>query len=264
MSAEEIRTSGQLELYVTGALPPEDILEVEQALSQFPELREDIEAIEASLLQLAEAVSPPLSALVWTYILNSIQKVRQLDHTEHTRTNWAAITGWAAAILCIAGIFWMLKETNDLREEIRYTTTQNTLLEEQVNQTETQLAETNELLDILRSKDYAAFTLPGNQAVAPQAYAKVYFNRKDQIAYIDARGLPQAPQDKVYQVWSLIMDPLTPRSVGLLESSKEIEQGVYRFDNIPDPEAFGITLEPAGGSESPTMQQLYTLGSVAP
>jgi hypothetical protein len=27
-----------------------------------------------------------------------------------------------------------------------------------------------------------------------------------------------------------------------------------------DAEAFGITLEPAGGSLSPTMEQLYTLG----
>ncbi|MAN58398.1 MAG: anti-sigma factor [Flavobacteriaceae bacterium] len=264
MNIEEIRTSGQLELYVTGSLPAEEVRELEQALAQYPELREDIEQLEATLIQLAEAATPPLPALVWTYILNAIRNVQKLDTQATTRTNWAAITGWAAAILCIAGIFWMLKETNELREDIRYTTTQNVILEEQVQTTETQLANTNELLDILRSKEYAAFTLPGNQAVAPQAYAKVYFNKKDQIAYIDARGLPPAPQDKVYQVWSLIMDPLTPRSVGLLEPSKEIEGGVYRFDNIPDPEAFGITLEPAGGSESPTLQQLYTLGTVAP
>ena len=120
-------------------------------------------------------------------------------------TNWGAITGWAAAILAFAGIFWMLKEKNDLQDRVQYTTTQNTVLEEKVTNAETQLADANEVLDVIRSKEYNSYTLPGNQAVAPQAFAKVYFNKKDKIAYIDAKGLPEAPRGKVYQVWSLTM-----------------------------------------------------------
>jgi hypothetical protein len=37
---------------------------------------------------------------------------------------------------------------------------------------------------------------------------------------------------------------------------------VFKVANAPDAEAFGITLEPAGGSVSPTLEQLYTLGKV--
>jgi len=33
--------------------------------------------------------------------------------------------------------------------------------------------------------------------------------------------------------------------------------------NINISEGFGITLEPAGGSETPTMEQLYALGTVS-
>ena len=34
------------------------------------------------------------------------------------------------------------------------------------------------------------------------------------------------------------------------------------LENANESEAFGITLEPEGGSETPTLEQLYTLGAV--
>ena len=136
--------------------------------------------------------------------------------------------------------------------------------QDQIEQTESALASSNELLDILRSKDYRSISLPGNDAVSTTAYAKVYYNDAEKVAYVDARGLPTPPRGKVYQVWSLIMQPLTPRSVGLLDGFETSESKVFRLENIPDPEAFGITLEPEGGSESPNLEQLYALGTVAP
>jgi len=262
MTAEEIITSGKIELYVCGSLPTDETQEVEEAIALYPQVKTEVERIEATLINLAEAISPTLSALVWTYILESIRKVRTLD--SGSRTNWAAITGWAAAILFLAGIFWMLKENNNLQDNVQVTTTENVILKEKVTTTESDLAAANEVLTILRSKEYNTYTLPGNQAVAPEAFAKVYYNRTEKIAYIDSKGLPPAPNGKVYQVWSLIMDPLTPTSVGLLSDVAVIEGGIYKFENIPDPEAFGITLEPEGGSETPTLNQLYTLGMVTP
>ncbi|WP_368662289.1 anti-sigma factor domain-containing protein [Zobellia laminariae] len=67
----------------------------------------------------------------------------------------------------------------------------------------------------------------------------------------------------VYQVWSLKLDPLTPTSMGLLKDFTEDENKIFTLDNPNQTEAFGITLEPAGGSESPNLEQLYTLGAVA-
>ncbi|GHC53216.1 anti-sigma factor [Ulvibacter litoralis] len=262
MTAEEIIASGKLELYITGSLPSEEISEIEDAIATYPEVREEVETIEAALINLAESVAPPLPAMVWTYVLNSIKKIRNIDGTASNKTNWAAMSGWAAAILCFAGIFWMLKQNNDLNKSIQITNIQNTQLKEKVNLTEGELTKQNNLLSVIRSKDFNTITLPGNQAVAPDAYAKVYYNKAENIAYIDANGLPTPPSGKVYQVWSLTLDPLTPTSMGLLEAVTDADKGVHKFENIPTPEAFGITLEPAGGSTTPTLSQLYTLGMV--
>ncbi|MAL61316.1 MAG: anti-sigma factor [Flavobacteriaceae bacterium] len=260
---EDIIESGTLELYVTGALSQREAMEVEDILEEYPEVKREVEKIEAALMNLSYDDSFTIPNSVWEGVLNSIQGVRKLNVPKKS-TNWSMMTGWAAAIVFLLGIFWMLKENNTLENQVRVTSTQNAVLKGKVSTTEEALASSQELLDIIRSKDYREINLPGNVAVSPESYAKVYYNDKDKIAYIDARGLPTPPSGKVYQVWSLIMDPLTPRSVGLLDNYESTDTKVFKLENIPDPEAFGITLEPEGGSESPTLNQLYTLGMVSP
>ena len=43
---------------------------------------------------------------------------------------------------------------------------------------------------------------------------------------------------------------------------KKIDLHGFTLENANESEAFGITLEPEGGSETPTLEQLYTLGAV--
>ena len=40
------------------------------------------------------------------------------------------------------------------------------------------------------------------------------------------------------------------------------ENKIFTINNTNSSEAFGITLEPEGGSKTPTLEQLYTLGTV--
>ncbi len=173
--------------------------------------------------------------------------------------NWTAILGWAVAILCIAGIFWMQKQKNELEKTVQTINTENVVLKSEKNKAETQLAENNEMLNILRSKEFQAFTLMGNQAVAPQAYAKVYLNKKEKLAFVDTKGLPAPPNGKVYQLWSLKMQPFIPTNIGLIEEGNKVKNGFYSFTDFPEPGTLSITLENEGGSETPTMSQIYVM-----
>jgi anti-sigma-K factor RskA len=47
-----------------------------------------------------------------------------------------------------------------------------------------------------------------------------------------------------------------------LENFKGNTEKIFAVSGTKDAQAFGITLEPAGGSKTPTMDQLYTLGKV--
>ncbi len=261
MSAQEIIASGKLELYVYGKLSPEEQQEVQEAMAMYPEVKKEVEAIETALIHLSEGVAPQVPSRVWSGIRD---RIHQSSSSSSSRRNWATISGWAAAVIAVGGIFWMFNQNNDLNQQLNDATTENGQLRDTITQVESELADTNTLLDLLRSKDYNTILLPGNAPVAPEAYAKVYYNSDGDIAYIDATGLPDAPPGKVYQVWSLTLDPLTPTSMGLLDNNTDQGDGFYRFEDVPTPQAFGITLEPEGGSESPTLDQLYTLGTVSP
>ncbi len=263
MNEQDIIASGLLELYVTGSLSEEDRLKVETAIQEYPAIKEEVEKIESALMQLSESASAPVSDSVWREITAQTSGVRTLDH-KPKRRNWNAITGWAAAILCFAGIFWMIKQNNDLKDRIRVTNTNNVVLKEKLENTETKLAENSEYLEVILSDDFTPVVLPGNEAVAPDALATVYFSEEETVAYVDVNGLPEPPEGKVYQVWSLTMNPLTPTSIGVLDSYDDNEYKLFKIEIIPGQEAFGITLEPAGGSEAPTLEQLYTLGTITP
>ncbi|MBA3985744.1 MAG: anti-sigma factor [Flavobacteriales bacterium] len=263
MNAQEYIASGKLELFVYGTLSEEENLEIIKAIQEMPEVRLEVEKIEASLKTLSEGVSPGVSERIWNIILTKIGKNAETKVVSmEKRTNWAAISGWAAAIVFLGGIFWMMKQNNDLNSTIVENNLEKTRLEEQIVSTESNLEEANELLTILRDKDIKSVNLPGNQAVSPNAYAKVFYNETTRTVHLDARGLPEPPEGMVYQVWSLTLDPLTPTSIGLLDTFITDTNKVFVLDNVPESEAFGITLEPAGGSASPTMNQLYTLGII--
>ena len=121
---------------------------------------------------------------------------------------------------------------------------------------------TETALNVIRDENNTVVTL-GGQAAAPTAKAKIYWNKQTQVVYVDASGLPKPPEGKVYQIWSLKLQPqLTPTSIGLLTNFQANESKIFAVDKTSGAEAFGITLEPAGGSKSPTMEQLYTLGKV--
>lgn len=187
-------------------------------------------------------------------------------HTENTQnskvaTNYknAAIFGWGITILLLGGILWVLNEKNRLADSIEITTSKYELMKSEQVRMEGQMGKNNELLNILRAKDIQIITLIGNQAVAPQSFSKVYFNQKDGMAYVDIKTLPHPPIDKEYQLWSLRMEPFSATKIGLLNEANHLGNYIYQFENFPKPESLSITLEPLGGSETPTMSQIYVL-----
>lgn len=255
-------TSGILELYVYGALSETESREVTRVLKQYPEVESEVEEIEEALVQLSAAVSPADAE-------NLIQAIKQkLSHNpkvvsmESRSSKMPMYIGWAASLLFLIGLFLMFNKNQELRKDLQALQGEKAQMESQIAEARTDADKSKELLSIIRDKDIVKVPLAG-QAVAPDAYAAAYWDKNTNITYIDVKDLPEPPRGMVYQVWSLQLEPLTPTSIGILDTYEEDENKIFALENTNPSEAFGITLEPAGGSESPTMEQLYTLGVVA-
>jgi anti-sigma-K factor RskA len=252
--------TGILELYVAGQLSEKENQDVYGLLQQYPELLQEVLEIEAAVVKLTAAVSP--------HAINFDSFKTKLDNTDTKvvdlkpkKPNWISYTGWAASILLAGGLLWTLNNKSQLEEQLQTVETEKNYLEIQIEDARTDLAATKNLLDAIRDKNILAVPL-GGQGDYASTFAKVYWNKADNTIYLDAEGLPNAPEGKVWQVWSLTLNPLTPTSLGTIDDFNTDDNKIFTIANTNESQAFGITLEPAGGSESPTMEQLYTLGVV--
>lgn len=263
MDIERYIESGILELYVYGTLSEKENVEVARVIKNYPEIQEEIEKIEAALLNISAATAPHNPQ----FLINSLRsKIYARGGTNTApakkRSSLPSYIGWAASILLLVGLFFMFNKNRDLRKSLQALQAERAMMESQIAETRDDNEKIQELLEIFRNRNIIKVPLPG-QDIAPNAYAAAWWDRSNNFTYIDAQNLPEPPQGLVYQVWSLKLQPLTPTSIGLLEKFEEDKNKIFALENPNDSEGFGITLEPEGGSETPTMEQLYALGTLS-
>lgn len=251
--------SGILELYVFGQLSEAENKEVQQMAAGHRDVQDEIIAIEKAVINLSYSVSPYLSAENYEKIRHAlIEKHEGVVTMPARRSNFTAYMGWAASFILLLGLAFQYYKYNEAVEQTVQVKTQSSKYQQLLANLEVKNRENEKSLDFLRDQFTSSVALGGQQA-APESYAKVYINSNTNETYVDVAGLPEPPEGKVYQVWALKLDPLTPTSIGIVESTGN---GLYKVDTNAGAEAFGITLEPAGGSPTPTLEQLYTLGKV--
>lgn len=262
MDIEKYISSGVLELYLTGTLTEEENWEVYQNALDHPRIKEEIVSIEAAIFELSRSVSPKISRKKgFDDLKNRIGQGESVQSSEKT-INWNVYGTVAAAVLLVVGLLLSLNKISQLKSNINSIDQQNQVLQFQMVEIEDSLAKSKELLTTLRNENTLVIPLIG-QEVSPNSMAKVYWNKEQQKLFIDAQGLPKPPDGFIYQVWSLQLNPFTPTSLGILDGFLIDENEVFALENlnITETEAFGITLEPEGGSETTTLGQLYVLGA---
>jgi anti-sigma-K factor RskA len=263
MEAKEYIESGTLELYVYGLLSESENLEIAQLAKTNPEIEQEIISIELAIVALSSSFSPFHSVANFEKIKAQLElkhEVKVVDLKSVSR--WSEYAGWAAAVLLLLGVGYQTLQLSETKEAISTLGNEKTKIEREYAFLDQKNSEVEKNLTIVRDIKNTGVTL-GGQAVSPKSFAKVYWNKETKTTYIDAAGLPAPPKGMVYQVWALKLSPvLTPTSIGLLSNFDANEQKIFTVNQTVGAEAFGITLEPAGGSLTPTMEKLYTLGKV--
>lgn len=262
MDIKEYIESGILELYVYGLLSESENEEVNRMAIQHKEINDEIIAIEKSIVNISTGFSPFLSSENFAKIKTKLALKHSNTIELKQKSNASQYLGWAASAVLFIGIGYQYFNQSQFKNDILNLQNEKSKLLETVVSSENKTKQAIADLNVIRDSKNTIITLAG-QTAAPKSFAKVYWNKETEVVYVDASGLPEPPEGKVYQVWSLVLSPsLTPTSIGLLADFSEDNNKIFAVNNTGNAEAFGITLEPAGGSVSPTMEQLYTLGKV--
>ena len=112
---------------------------------------------------------------------------------------------------------------------------------------------------ILTAPDVARVDLAG-QPVAPQASARAFWSRSRGMVFT-ASNLPPLPPGRTYQLW--VVTTQAPISAGLLspDAAGNVSDTFSTPQDIPQPVAIAVTIEPAGGVPAPTGER-YLIGTV--
>lgn len=242
-----------LERYVLGELTMEEQLQVELALSEYPELKLELEAIEASFEDLAieNAIAPPKS--VKTDLLDSISniptKVVSMTPQKSLRS-YLNIAASIAAVLFI-GLIYMFTQLSSTKNQLQVVEQENIKLNKNIENLNNYLMETNKWYVAINDPDVQKYVLKGN-ALMPEATVISYVNNVEKSVVINTKRLPQLDDDHDYQMWADVEGEMI--NMGIIDKKKDM----LAMNYIDNAESLNITIEPAGGNDHPTVSQLIT------
>ncbi|GAA4438305.1 hypothetical protein GCM10023188_33570 [Pontibacter saemangeumensis] len=275
MNNEDYIASGVLELYAAGALGTEERLEVERKAAESPEVRAALqEAIEVMEHYAAlHAVQPPaaLKERVMNQVLpaqpspedtleeTALRSLYPDDEPDSGPYKWMFAASIVLFLLSGFMSFRFYQNWQDAEERLAQALASEQTLAQNYQTASYQLNQQEQILRVLRDGDYRPVKLQGVEA-HPEANALVYWNPEQQKVYIDAVQLPAPPAGKQYQLWALLDGK--PINAGLISLENGSASAMQAMKDIPAAQAFAVTLEPVGGSENPTLEQLFVMGEV--
>jgi len=270
MNIKEYISSGILELYVLGRLSEVENMEVSDLAKVHPEINEEILDIEISLFQLSEELASNKLPVKERILGISKEQSNTAHNIDNKGPKIVPIQPWwkqVAVVACllllssILGNLYYYTQLQDKSAKLQALLDEQSVLAENATIYQTNYKNTNEQFQAIRAPGTKVVELQG-QAVAPDAKAVVYWNPDKQTVFLDANQLPTPPKGKVYQLWTLKLKPLTPTDAGVMSEFKTDGDNFFQLKNVSSSEAFAITLEPVGGSVSPTLEQLYVMGTL--
>jgi anti-sigma-K factor RskA len=184
-----------------------------------------------------------------------------------------------AALAAIILFIWAIslnQQITDLQEQVADLSSDTALLTddlETLRDDNDQLRVRNETLQQqLESQNdiLASYQAPGTNTIAigditgehPQAHATLTVAADSANATFIAENLPRLGAEQVYQLW--IIHDNQPFSAGIFNVDED-GRIVHQIDGAlaASFDAVGVSIEPAGGSEQPTQDQIILLGAAS-
>lgn len=270
MDWKEYIDSGMLELYVSGSLPEEDMVRIRDLELQHPELAQKIDEVQHAMVQYSESMVTEEAMPLIPSFESEVRKPAKKEDAKVVSLTSAKRWTVAASIVALITASFAVVQTVRLKtiqselalakSEVQFAAVKYE--EKLARESELRLELENtrtEFMDIaanLSDPNTQKIVLKG-QPVVPDAEALVYWNTKTQRTYINPYALPELDEAHQYQLWVLVDGK--PLDAGLLNNN---DNSLQPTKNIAAADAFAITVEPMGGSQTPTLEKLYVIGEV--
>ena len=270
MNLEEYISSGILEAYVMNELSMEERAEVEKAISEHSEIKAEVEAIELSMENLAfmTAITPPKEVKDKLMSQVDSEQITQQKKTEVVSMqsgdgsgSFLKLAAAASIIIALVSIFMAFnywKKWQSAEGRLSELISQNQQFAENYDQVNQQLEGIQNAVAIMNSSSYRRIVMNGTEN-SPGALATVYWNKTTEEVYLNIQNLKDLSKEQQYQLWAIIDGK--PVDAGVFNTNSDTFL-VQMKNTGSDVAAFAVTIEPYGGSESPSLKTMQVVGNV--
>ena len=286
LNIEEYISSGVLELYAMGALTEKEAAEVEQMATAHPEVKAELDAVQQAMdkyagmhrsnprpelrqtiMERIEELEDPSAGNVLPIDQNKVEPVQSLSmgdvsgaYPQPAKFNYLMAAVWAFLALNIIGNVFFYTRLKGTEEQMASVVNENNRMKLEYEKIRLDMEKKSADMKMVMNRSNKVVDMNGME-IAPQSFATVYWNPNTKQVMLNVDNLPMPPADKQYQLWAL-------------KDGKPIDAGVFEMKpgaggemhmmpvQIPEADAFAVTLEKKGGSPTPTLTQLYVMGKI--
>ncbi len=249
MDKDKIIKEGLLEGYLLGTLSREDEALIASAMANDPELQERFNSIEEEFEQIGmeNAIEPP--ARVREKLVQSLESAAESQNK--TLYSGKLLIAASMAALFALSSFWLYLQWQNSIENLNNLEQQTVDLQNRLQSLEQQYDATNVRYSTISDPKVIPLYLVGN-TISPDSRAVAYINHETGTVVVNSRGLDPLDTEHTYQMWADVDGEMI--NMGLVPAGQDYIPLRY----IDKAESLNITIEPSGGSEHPTVEQLIS------
>jgi hypothetical protein len=252
-----------LALYAMGVLDdPQELAALQAHLGTCGDCRRELEALRADTALLAlSAHGPQPPARSRQRLLTAIAAEPRMERRKtekplvvgRLRSRWLTLTPIFVMVLLAVFSLLLARDLRNARFNLRVSRQQIEQMQAEIAQQKTALASAREVNDLLHADDAWPLTLVGVKT-PPQPQMKMLYSKAKGSLLLMASNAPVLPEDKIYELWLLPMDGTAPKPAGWFKpDSKGNGMMFHTLTAGIEAKGFAVTVEPAGGSTTPTM-----------
>lgn len=269
MNTSEYISSGILESYALGFCSQEEATDVERMCSLYPEVQAELEEIQLSLNNYAGSHAAAPKAATKSKIFDTIDALESGNvfapaTADHAGARIIPMLRYMAAAsivllgLSIVGNVVFYNKWKAANEQVIALNSEKNVLADNLKTNQVKLSDMNNSMTVMGNPEMTRVMMKGLPK-SPESLAVIYWNKQSSQVYIDVKSLPLPPEGKQYQLWAIVDGK--PVDAGMLPV-EGIAGAMMKMKDFPSAQAFAITLEKAGGSPSPTMEEMIVMGAI--
>ncbi len=273
VNIQEYIESGKLELFLLGELNEREREEVIAMAKAHPEIQQELDSLEEAMFSLDEltGVEPSIQTKekIFATLEEDLQEKKISTPTAAPKeTKTVKMTPWKpfavaaslVAVLASAAAIYFAGKFYETDQKFVALQQEQAVLADNLNQVKQEFEKTDSRLDRLVAGDFRRIEMVGESFdMQKDAKVDVFWDQSQQEVFIAVNRLNSLSASFDYQLWAI--GPDGPVGIGIVDPSQPFS--LQQMNAVAEAGAFAITIEPKGGSESPTLEKLVVLGEVA-